>query len=59
VGGIPRLLEIVTDDPKKIKETIQRVSEADMIIISGGTSVGKRDYVPAVVESLGRFKSTV
>lgn len=55
-GGIPRLLDIVTDDPEKIKEAIQRVSEADMIIISGGTSVGKRDYVPAVVESLGTLQ---
>lgn len=52
-GGVPGLLDIVTDDPEKIKEAIQRVSGADMIIISGGTSVGKRDYVPAVVESLG------
>jgi molybdopterin molybdotransferase len=52
-GGVPRLLDIVTDDPEKIKEAIQRVTEADLIIISGGTSVGKRDYVPAVVESLG------
>jgi len=52
-GGVPRLLDIVTDNPEKIKEAIQRVSGADMIIISGGTSVGKRDYVPAVVESLG------
>ncbi|GFO95863.1 molybdopterin biosynthesis MoeA protein, partial [groundwater metagenome] len=52
-GGIPGLLDIVTDDPEKIKEAIQRVSDADMIIISGGTSVGKRDYVPSVVESLG------
>ncbi len=52
-GGIPKLLEIVTDDPEKIKKAIQSASNADMIIISGGTSVGKRDYVPAVVESLG------
>ena len=52
-GGVPRLLDIVTDDPDKIKEAIQGFSGADMIIISGGTSVGKRDYVPAVVESLG------
>jgi molybdopterin molybdotransferase len=52
-GGVPVLLDIVTDDPEKIKEAIQRVTGADMIIISGGTSVGKRDYVPAVVESLG------
>jgi len=52
-GGVPILLDIVTDNPEKIKEAIQRVTGADMIIISGGTSVGKRDYVPAVVESLG------
>jgi molybdopterin molybdotransferase len=52
-GGVPHLLDIVTDDPEKIKVAIQRVTGADMIIISGGTSVGKRDHVPAVVESLG------
>lgn len=52
-GAVPQLLDIVTDDPEKIKEAIQRVSGADMIIISGGTSVGKRDHVPAVVESMG------
>ncbi|MFH0903950.1 MAG: gephyrin-like molybdotransferase Glp [Methanobacteriota archaeon] len=52
-GGVPRLLDIVADDPEKIKEAIQGVTGADMIIISGGTSVGKRDFVPAVVESLG------
>lgn len=55
-GGIPRLFDIVTDDPERIKQAILRVSEADMIIISGGTSVGKRDYVPAVVESLGMLQ---
>lgn len=52
-GAIPHLLDIVTDDPEKIKEAIRGVTGADMIIISGGTSVGKRDYVPSVVESLG------
>ncbi len=52
-GGVPVLHDIVIDDPEKIKEAIMGVLSADMIIISGGTSVGKRDYVPAVVESLG------
>lgn len=52
-GGVPFLHDIVTDDPEKIKDAILEVKEADMIIISGGTSVGKRDYVPAVVEALG------
>jgi len=57
MGRYPKLLEIVTDDPEKIKEAIRSASNADMIIISGGTSVGKRDYVPSVVESLGTLFS--
>jgi len=52
-GGIPRLLDIVTDSPERIKEAIISNHDADMVITSGGTSVGKRDYVPAVVGSLG------
>lgn len=54
-GGNTRLLDIVTDDPEKIKDAIMSAPDADMIIISGGTSVGKRDYVPAVVGSLGNL----
>ncbi|MDD5473059.1 MAG: molybdopterin molybdotransferase MoeA [Candidatus Methanoperedens sp.] len=52
-GGASRLLDIVTDAPEKIKEAIMSALDADMIIISGGTSVGKRDYVPEVVGTLG------
>ena len=52
-GGVPELFDIVTDDPEKIRNAIESSLEADMIIISGGTSVGKRDYVPGVVESMG------
>lgn len=54
-GGIPRLLDIVTDSPEKIKEAITSNLDADMIITSGGTSVGKRDFVPEVVESIGKL----
>lgn len=54
-GGLPRLLDIVTDDPEKIKDAVASNLDADMIIISGGTSVGKRDYVPAVVGSMGEL----
>ncbi len=54
-GGMPRLLDVVTDDPEKIKEAIRSSLDADMIIISGGTSVGKRDYVPSVVDSIGKL----
>lgn len=54
-GGNTKLLDIVTDSPEKINEAIMSSLDADMIIISGGTSVGKRDYVPAVVGSLGNL----
>ncbi|SNQ61412.1 conserved hypothetical protein [Candidatus Methanoperedens nitroreducens] len=54
-GGIPRLLDIVTDDPEKIKQAITSNLDADMFIISGGTSVGRRDYVPGVVGSMGNL----
>lgn len=50
-----RLLKIVTDSPDIIKEAILSNLDADMVITSGGTSVGKRDYVPAVVESIGKL----
>jgi molybdopterin molybdotransferase len=52
-GGATRLLEIVEDNPEKIKEAISSNLDADMIITSGGTSVGKRDFIPGVVGSMG------
>ncbi len=54
-GGDTKLFDIVTDDPEKIKEAVKRALDADMVIISGGTSVGKRDYVPSVIGSLGNL----
>jgi molybdopterin molybdotransferase len=54
-GCDTRLLKIVTDSPDLIKEAILSNLDADMFITSGGTSVGKRDYVPAVVESIGKL----
>ncbi len=54
-GGDTKLFDIVTDDPEKIKEAVTGALDADMIIISGGTSVGGRDYVPSVIGSLGNL----
>lgn len=53
--GDARLLGIVPDEPERIKEAIMSALDADLIIVSGGTSVGKRDYVPKVVGSLGNL----
>ncbi|MCX9014746.1 MAG: molybdopterin molybdotransferase MoeA [Candidatus Methanoperedens sp.] len=54
-GGVPKLFDIVTDNPEKIQSAIEKNIDADMILISGGTSVGKRDFVPGVVASLGEL----
>ncbi|KKG12704.1 gephyrin-like molybdotransferase Glp [Methanosarcina sp. 2.H.A.1B.4] len=54
-GGIPRYTGIVPDHPESIKEAVEANLDADMILLSGGTSVGKRDHSPEVVESLGKL----
>lgn len=54
-GGIPRCTGIVPDRPESIREAIEANLDTDMILLSGGTSVGKRDHAPGVVESLGEL----
>lgn len=54
-GGTPRCIEIVPDNPDSIKKAIELNLDADMILLSGGTSVGKRDHAPEVVASLGKL----
>ena len=54
-GGIPRCTEIVPDNPDSIKEAVEANLDADMILLLGGTSVGKRDHAPEVVAALGEL----
>ena len=45
---------IVPDDPKLLAAKIKRTAASyDLIILSGGVSVGKYDYVPEAVEKIG------
>jgi len=47
---------VTPDDPKAIGHVMTRASEAaDIIITTGGVSVGEEDHVKAVVESLGHI----
>jgi len=47
-------LGLVPDDPVAVSDAFQQASEqADVIVSSGGVSVGEEDHVKAVVESLG------
>jgi len=44
---------IVKDDPSAIKESIKKaLAETDMVLISGGSSVGTRDFTVEVLSSL-------
>jgi molybdopterin molybdotransferase len=53
-GAEPLLLGIVKDDPLVLTETITyAVANADLVISSGGVSVGDYDYVDKILESLG------
>ena len=46
-------LGFVRDDPKLIRQSIERGLESDILLISGGMSVGERDYVPGILRELG------
>jgi molybdenum cofactor synthesis domain-containing protein len=54
-GGKPVCFGVVPDDKVALKKAMQTaVSSADMVITSGGVSVGPRDYTPQIVDSLGK-----
>ncbi len=44
---------IVTDDPESLRVAIQRDLTKDVIVTSGGSSVGERDLIPEVIDDLG------
>ncbi len=44
---------IVTDDESALRAAIQRDLTRDVIVTTGGSSVGDRDLIPTVVDSLG------
>ncbi len=45
--------EIVTDDPDSLRVAIQRDLTKDVVVTTGGSSVGKRDLLPEVIDELG------
>ncbi|WP_457556201.1 molybdopterin molybdotransferase MoeA [Candidatus Pyrohabitans sp.] len=53
-GAEPVRMGIVRDDYEEIRRAIKGTRNVDVLLISGATSVGKRDVVPEVVEELGR-----
>jgi molybdopterin molybdotransferase len=55
-GGIPRPMPPVSDDAERIESTIRRaLRTSDMVLATGGSSVGERDHLPRVLPRLGRL----
>lgn len=52
-GGTPRMLGIVPDTREATMAAITSALESDMIVSSGGVSVGTHDFVKDALEALG------
>lgn len=53
LGIEPVLLGIARDDPDELARYLKRGLEYDVLLVSGGTSVGVHDYVRPTIEALG------
>jgi molybdopterin molybdotransferase len=53
-GGVPHCLPIVRDEYDAVRKALWETT-ADLVLISGGSSVGKEDHAPRVVAELGEL----
>ena len=53
LGIEPTLLGIARDDPLELSQYLKRGLEFDVLLVSGGTSVGVYDFVRPTLEALG------
>lgn len=53
-GGLPLQDGITPDDAPSIAEAMQR-DDADVVLVSGGSSVGQEDHAPNLLAQLGRL----
>jgi len=53
-GGIPDLYSPVPDQPALIERAIRSaLAHADLVLATGGSSVGERDHLPRILSKLG------
>ncbi len=52
-GAVPTYRDVVTDDHDALRAAIQRDLTKDVVVTTGGSSVGERDLIPEVVDELG------
>jgi molybdenum cofactor synthesis domain-containing protein len=54
--SIPVVHPIVKDDKKKLKEMIEKgLRNSDMVVLSGGSSMGERDLIPDILGNSVKF----
>jgi molybdopterin molybdotransferase len=54
-GGRAQYRDVVTDDESALRAAIQRDLTKDLVVTTGGSSVGERDLIPEVVDDLGEL----
>jgi molybdenum cofactor synthesis domain-containing protein len=55
-GGIPELHAPLPDDPVRIERAIRgSLARADLVLATGGSSVGERDPLPRILPKLGKL----
>jgi molybdopterin molybdotransferase len=52
-GGEPTYRDVVTDDEDALRAAIRRDLDHDVVVTTGGSSVGERDLLPEVLDDLG------
>jgi molybdopterin molybdotransferase len=56
VGAVPRPVPPVPDDPAVIERALRTaLGSADIVLATGGSSVGERDHLPRVLPRLGKL----
>lgn len=54
-GGIPRVYGIIPDDRERLLQTLREARHStDLVLVSGGSSVGAKDAVAWAINALGR-----
>jgi molybdopterin molybdotransferase len=54
-GAIPLPRSPLPDDPRQIEEAVrQALTESDLVLLTGGSSVGEHDYAAEVLPRVGR-----
>jgi len=54
LGGKVHDLGISKDDKKMIEKKLKRGLRNDLLVITGGSSVGERDFVPKILKDFGK-----